>query len=69
MPKGVDYNLWLGPAPERPYNPNFFHYNWHWHWNGNGDIGNQGVHEIDKARWFLGKATFRQVTHRGPVRL
>jgi len=58
VPKGVDYNLWLGPAPERPYNPNFFHYNWHWHWDtGNGDIGNQGVHEIDKARWFLGKST------------
>jgi len=58
VPKGVDYNLWLGPAPERPYNPNFFHYNWHWHWDtGNGDIGNQGVHEMDKARWFLGKDT------------
>jgi predicted dehydrogenase len=58
VPKGVDYNLWLGPAPERPYNPNFFHYNWHWHWEtGNGDIGNQGVHEIDKARWFMGKTT------------
>ncbi|HLY75536.1 MAG TPA: Gfo/Idh/MocA family oxidoreductase [Planctomycetota bacterium] len=58
VPKGVDYNLWLGPAPERPYNPNFFHYNWHWHWEtGNGDIGNQGVHEMDKARWFMGKST------------
>jgi predicted dehydrogenase len=58
VPKGVDYNLWLGPAPERPFNPNFFHYNWHWHWDtGNGDIGNQGVHEIDKARWFMGKNT------------
>ena len=58
IPEGVDYNLWLGPAAERPFNPNFFHYNWHWHWDtGNGDIGNQGVHEIDKARWFLGKST------------
>ncbi|HZE95625.1 MAG TPA: Gfo/Idh/MocA family oxidoreductase [Planctomycetota bacterium] len=58
VPKGVDYNLWLGPAAERPFNPNFFHYNWHWHWDtGNGDIGNQGVHEIDKARWFMGKTT------------
>lgn len=58
VPKGVDYNLWLGPAPERPFNPNYFHYNWHWHWEtGNGDIGNQGVHEMDKARWFLGKNT------------
>jgi predicted dehydrogenase len=58
VPEGVDYNLWLGPAPERAFNPNFFHYNWHWHWDtGNGDIGNQGVHEMDKARWFLGKNT------------
>ena len=57
VPPGVDYDLWLGPAPERAFNPNFFHYNWHWHWDtGNGDIGNQGVHEIDKARWFLGKS-------------
>ena len=56
VPKGVDYNLWLGPAAERPFNPNTFHYNWHWRWEtGNGDIGNQGVHEFDKARWFLGK--------------
>jgi len=58
VPKGVDFNLWLGPAPERPFNPNTFHYNWHWRWDtGNGDIGNQGVHEFDKARWFAGKST------------
>src|SRR6185503_4816107 len=45
IPKGVDFNLWLGPAPERAFNPNTFHYNWHWRWDtGNGDIGNQGVH-------------------------
>ncbi len=56
VPKGVNYDLWLGPAPERPFNKNRFHYNWHWHWDyGNGDIGNQGVHEMDKARWYLGK--------------
>ncbi len=56
VPAGVDYDLWLGPAPVRPFNPNYFHYNWHWHWDtGNGDIGNQGVHEMDKARWYLGK--------------
>ena len=55
VPKGVDYNLWLGPAPERPFNQNRFHYNWHWNWEyGNGDIGNQGVHEMDIARWGLG---------------
>jgi len=56
VPAGVDYNLWLGPAPERPFNPNRFHYNWHWNWDyGNGDIGNQGIHEMDVARWMLGK--------------
>ena len=58
VPPGVDYNIWLGPAPERPFNPNRFLYNWHWFWDyGNGDIGNQGVHEMDIARWGLGKNT------------
>jgi len=52
----VDYDLWLGPAPERPFNRNRFHYNWHWHWDyGNGDTGNQGPHQFDIARWGLGK--------------
>jgi len=52
----VDYNLWLGPAPERPFNRNHFHYNWHWHWDyGNGDTGNQGPHQFDIARWGLNK--------------
>jgi predicted dehydrogenase len=52
----VDYDLWLGPAPQRPFNPNRFHYNWHWHWDyGNGDTGNQGPHQFDIARWGLGK--------------
>jgi len=51
----VDYDMWLGPAPQRPFNRNRFHYNWHWHWDyGNGDMGNQGVHEMDVARWGLG---------------
>lgn len=50
----VDYDLWLGPAAKRPFNRNRFHYNWHWNWDyGNGDIGNQGVHEMDVARWGL----------------
>ncbi len=54
-PRGVDYDLWLGPAPKRPFNRNRFHYNWHWNWDyGNGDMGNQGVHEMDIARWGLG---------------
>jgi predicted dehydrogenase len=52
----VDYDLWLGPAPKRPFNRNHFHYNWHWHWEyGNGDTGNQGPHQFDIARWGLGK--------------
>jgi predicted dehydrogenase len=52
----VDYDMWLGPAPKRPFNRNRFHYNWHWHWDyGNGDTGNQGPHQFDIARWGLGK--------------
>ena len=55
VPPGVHYDLWLGPAPQRAFNPNRFHYNWHWNWDyGNGDIGNQGIHEMDIARWGLG---------------
>jgi predicted dehydrogenase len=55
VPAGVDYDLWTGPAPKRPFNPNRFHYNWHWNWDyGNGDIGNQGIHEMDICRWGLG---------------
>jgi predicted dehydrogenase len=56
VPAGVHYDLFLGPAPKRPFNKNRFHYNWHWHWDyGNGDIGNQGVHQMDVARWALNK--------------
>jgi Oxidoreductase family, NAD-binding Rossmann fold/Oxidoreductase family, C-terminal alpha/beta domain len=55
VPSGVDYDLWTGPAPMKPFTRNRFHYNWHWIWDtGNGDVGNQGVHEMDKARWGLG---------------
>jgi predicted dehydrogenase len=64
VPAGVDYNLWLGPAPMRPFNPNRFHYNWHWFWDtGNGDIGNQGVHEMDICRWGLGKDTLPKTVY------
>jgi predicted dehydrogenase len=55
VPAGVNYDLWTGPAPLRPFTQNRFHYNWHWFWDtGNGDLGNQGIHEMDVARWGLG---------------
>ncbi|MCS6853060.1 MAG: Gfo/Idh/MocA family oxidoreductase [Gemmataceae bacterium] len=58
-PAELDFNLWLGPAAERPFHGNLVHYNWHWFWDfGNGDIGNQGVHQMDIARWMIpGNAT------------
>jgi predicted dehydrogenase len=57
-PSGLDFDLWLGPAPKQPYHGNLVHYNWHWFWDfGNGDIGNQGVHEMDLARWAIKGAT------------
>jgi predicted dehydrogenase len=54
VPKGVDYDLWQGPAPSRPFNPNRFHYEWHWFWDyGTGELGNNGIHGLDLARWLL----------------
>lgn len=54
-PADVDYAAWLGSAPQRPFNPNRFHYNWHWFWDyGSGELGNWGVHLLDLARWGLG---------------
>lgn len=62
----VNYDLWLGPAPIRAFNRNRFHYNWHWHWDyGNGDMGNQGVHEMDVARWGLGVTLPSKITATG----
>lgn len=56
VPKGVHYDIWLGPAAKRAFNKNRFHYNWHWNWDyGNGDIGNQGPHQFDIARWGMNK--------------
>ncbi|HJZ70156.1 MAG TPA: Gfo/Idh/MocA family oxidoreductase [Vicinamibacterales bacterium] len=55
VPNGVDYDLWTGPAPLKPFSRNRFHYNWHWLWDtGSGDLGNQGIHQADVARWGLG---------------
>jgi predicted dehydrogenase len=58
IPASVDYDLWQGPAPAEPLRRTKLHYDWHWFWAyGNGDLGNQGIHEMDKARWFLGVQT------------
>jgi predicted dehydrogenase len=65
-PAYLDFNIWLGPAPEQPYHENLVHYNWHWFWDfGNGDIGNQGVHEMDMARWAIGGTLPRSVVSLG----
>jgi predicted dehydrogenase len=60
VPEYINYDLWCGPAPNDPprRNGSFgpVHYDWHWFWNfGNGDYGNQGPHQVDIARWFLGE--------------
>jgi predicted dehydrogenase len=57
-PPGVDYDSWLGPAPEVPFQANRFHSVWRWWYDfGTGDMGNDGVHDIDIARWGLGVDT------------
>ena len=54
-PKQLDYDLWQGPVPHKPYHDNRLHYNWHWRYAyGTGDMGNDGVHELDLALWGLG---------------
>jgi predicted dehydrogenase len=68
VPSNIDYNLWRGPAPmasTSPYrgvtkggSPTPVHYDWHWNYLfGNGDLGNQGIHQMDIARWGLGVDT------------
>ncbi len=55
VPPGLDWNIWQGPAPERSYNANRYTYGWRWLWDyGTGDMGNDGVHDLDIARWGLG---------------
>ena len=56
IPANIDYDLWCGPAPMKPLLRKNLHYDWHWIWDtGNGDIGNQGPHQMDQCRWFLGE--------------
>ena len=66
VPKGLDYDLWTGPAPRRPFTENLVHYNWHWHWDfGNGDVGNQGIHETDLCMWGLDVGLPTKITSMG----
>jgi predicted dehydrogenase len=59
VPESVDYNLWCGPCPDDPPTRRTFHYDWHWQRKyGNGEIGNNGPHFNDMARWFLGLDRF-----------
>jgi len=54
-PANLNWDLWQGPAKERPFSTRYVHYDWHWHWDfGNGDVGNQGIHQTDMCLWGLG---------------
>lgn len=64
IPEGIDYDLWCGPAPKAELRRKQLHYDWHWVWDtGNGDLGNQGIHQMDIARRFLGEQALSPVVY------
>ena len=66
VPPHLNYDLWQGPAPRKEYKDNLVHYNWHWHWHwGNGELGNNGIHALDLARWGLNVDYAEKITYNG----
>ena len=65
-PSHLNYDLWQGPAPRKDYKDNLVNYNWHWHWHwGNGELGNNGIHALDLARWGLNVELPKSVSYTG----
>ncbi len=66
VPDWLNYDLWQGPTPERPFRDNILHYNWHWFWHySTSELGNNGVHFLDIARWGLGVELPQRITCAG----